>query len=80
MNGLPDSSATVVAKEEKKLDLLDICEGSRGVNAVNRQHQLHICAEVPYALAVDPDGEGSLKPPDRRSGALRFSGGMHQRF
>jgi hypothetical protein len=59
---------------------LDICEGSRSVNAVNRQHQLHICAEVPYVLAVDPDGDGNLDPPACRSGALRFSGGMHQRF
>jgi hypothetical protein len=55
VNGLPDSSATAVAKEEKKLDLFDIREGSRSINAVNRQHQLHIRAEVPHAVEVDPN-------------------------
>ncbi|MBB4189958.1 hypothetical protein GGE45_002633 [Rhizobium aethiopicum] len=38
------------------MDLFDIREGSRSINAVNRQHQLHIRAEVPYAVELDPDG------------------------
>ncbi|MBB3352279.1 MULTISPECIES: hypothetical protein [Rhizobium] len=38
------------------MDLFDIREGSRSINAVNRQHQLHIRAEVPHAVEVDPDG------------------------
>ncbi|MFS2177261.1 hypothetical protein ACCC98_15115 [Rhizobium pisi] len=39
----------MVAKEEKKLDLFDICKASfdRSISTVNRQHQLHFQAEVP---------------------------------